>query len=386
MSEKRLKAFTLIELLIVISIIAILGSATVVILNPSDIIKNSRDSTRMTDLDSVKKAIDLYDFEFSSYSLVVTNVVYTSLPDTSSTCASYTLPTLPTGWVYNCVTQANLQKTDGTGWIPINFNSMSRGSPVPSLPTDPVNSVDIFYTFTASSFGNFELAGVDESAKQYSIASRDGGDDGYLFEKGTALAAMPYLNRRIAMKPALFDPASVKVVLVDYRNCGSNDVPSMLTRLGFTNYVDVSSTANTVADVVAYSPKVIIASQGCWGVSKPALLNSLYDLGYPIYSEGNDTSNNIYPIPTSSGVIFVSGNINQVGYHPTQEGWTTQSNQADNGNAIMTIKQGEVIIASDNYIESVYLQEPGKGKWFHHQPHVNPSDIFFKNMMDYLLR
>ena len=263
---------------------------------------------------------------------------------------------------------------------------MGKGSPIPSLPIDPVNSVDLFYTFTVSSFGNFELDGANESQKQYPVASRDGGDDGYLFEKGTALTVMPYLNRKMPIKTPLFDPALIKIVLVDYRNCGSNDMPSMLTRLGFTNYVDISSTANTVADVVAYDPKVIIASQGCWGVSKPALLNSLYDLGYSIYSEGNDTSNNIYPIPTSSGVTFVSGIINQVGYHPTQEGWTTQSNLGDNGNAITSVRQGEITIASDNYIESVYLQEPGKGKWFHYQPYSNPSDVFFKNMMNYLLR
>ncbi len=386
MAEKNIRAFTLIELLIVVAIIAVLGSATVVVLNPVEIMKNSRDSTRTSDLDSVKKATDLYDFEFSSYSSVLPNVVYTSLPDTSSACSSYSLPALPSGWTYNCVNAANLQKTDGTGWIPISFNSMSKGSPIPALPVDPVNSVDVFYTFAVSSFGNFEFDAVNESQKQYPVASRDGGDDGSLFERGTALAAMPYLNRRISMKTPFSDPASVRIALVDYRNCGSNDVPAQLTRLGFTNYVDITSTANTVADVIAYNPKIIIASQGCWGVSKPALLNSLYDLGYSIYSEGNDTTNNISPIATVVGTIFVSGNINQVGYHPTQEGWTNQSNLADNGNGILTVKQGAVVIASDNYIESVYLQEPGKGKWFHYQPHVNPSDIFFKNMINYLAR
>lgn len=50
------KGFTLIELLIVIAIIAILGSATVLVLNPVELMKQGRDGTRINDMDSLERA------------------------------------------------------------------------------------------------------------------------------------------------------------------------------------------------------------------------------------------------------------------------------------------------------------------------------------------
>ncbi|MFA7201893.1 MAG: type II secretion system protein, partial [Candidatus Paceibacterota bacterium] len=41
-------SFTLIELLIVIGILAILTAAVVIVLNPTELLKQGRDSTRMT--------------------------------------------------------------------------------------------------------------------------------------------------------------------------------------------------------------------------------------------------------------------------------------------------------------------------------------------------
>ncbi|MCL4400352.1 type II secretion system GspH family protein, partial [Patescibacteria group bacterium] len=40
------EAFTLIELLVVIAILGVLGTAVVLVLNPSELIKQGRDSTR----------------------------------------------------------------------------------------------------------------------------------------------------------------------------------------------------------------------------------------------------------------------------------------------------------------------------------------------------
>ena len=44
------KGFTLIELLVVIAILAVLATAVVVILNPAELVKQGRDSTRISDL------------------------------------------------------------------------------------------------------------------------------------------------------------------------------------------------------------------------------------------------------------------------------------------------------------------------------------------------
>lgn len=44
------KSFTLIELLIVIGILTVLAVAVVLVLKPTDLVKQARDATRMSDL------------------------------------------------------------------------------------------------------------------------------------------------------------------------------------------------------------------------------------------------------------------------------------------------------------------------------------------------
>ncbi|HOI44004.1 MAG TPA: SUMF1/EgtB/PvdO family nonheme iron enzyme, partial [Candidatus Aminicenantes bacterium] len=140
--------------------------------------------------------------------------VYVSIPDSSSSCANLNLPSLPDGYSYKCASQASFRKSDGTGWVPVNFNSMDIGSPLSALPVDPSNiytqdlnaNNDFFYTYTISSDGQqFELNTKLES-KYYGFKNRDnlevknaasddapladGGDNG-LLEKGSSLALMP---------------------------------------------------------------------------------------------------------------------------------------------------------------------------------------------------
>jgi len=52
--------FTLIELIIVITIIAILGATIISVINPFEIQKNSRDSIRVSNLNSISQALELY--------------------------------------------------------------------------------------------------------------------------------------------------------------------------------------------------------------------------------------------------------------------------------------------------------------------------------------
>ncbi|MGD8744394.1 MAG: prepilin-type N-terminal cleavage/methylation domain-containing protein, partial [Candidatus Woesebacteria bacterium] len=53
------KGFTLIELLVVVAIIAILALIVLLALNPVEMARRSRDSRRMSDLGTVRRAIDL---------------------------------------------------------------------------------------------------------------------------------------------------------------------------------------------------------------------------------------------------------------------------------------------------------------------------------------
>src|SRR3989344_4014430 len=54
------KGFTLLELVIVIGILAVLGAVSVLVLNPAQLFAEARDSSRVTDLQSVTNAIGLY--------------------------------------------------------------------------------------------------------------------------------------------------------------------------------------------------------------------------------------------------------------------------------------------------------------------------------------
>lgn len=174
----RIRAFTLIELLIVIAIIAILGSATVLVLNPLELMRQSRDGTRINDTENIQKSIAFTLFNNPSLidSLLATNI-YLSLP--SGSCP--TNP--PAGYTYVCnATTANINKIDGTGWIPLSLQNIA------ALPIDPNqnNNANDYYAFIANpATKTFVVTSLLESEKQSKAsASKDGGTDPGRFEKG----------------------------------------------------------------------------------------------------------------------------------------------------------------------------------------------------------
>jgi len=112
-------------------------------------------------------------------------VINVSIPSDLPDCANLGLPPIP-GWVYRCVPAADLRNINGTGWIPINFTTMSRGSPLSSLPVDPVNTVasGAFYVFVTDG-RTWNFASLLESERHAPSAVRDGGTDSARFEAGT---------------------------------------------------------------------------------------------------------------------------------------------------------------------------------------------------------
>src|SRR5690348_15310696 len=74
------KGFTLIELLIVLAIIAILALIVLLFLNPSELLKQTRDSQRLSDLQTMDQAIQQYS-QNSTGTLGSSTVVYVSIPD-----------------------------------------------------------------------------------------------------------------------------------------------------------------------------------------------------------------------------------------------------------------------------------------------------------------
>ncbi len=63
----NLSGFTIVELLVVISIIAVLATGFIVIMNPALQLKISRDARRKSDLKQIQAALELYRADQSSY-------------------------------------------------------------------------------------------------------------------------------------------------------------------------------------------------------------------------------------------------------------------------------------------------------------------------------
>lgn len=165
-------AFTLIELLIVIAVIAILSIILILILNPIQLFYQTRDGDRLSDLDTMNRAVIVYLSTAPTVSLGKASTTYISIPDPAATstagdqCQGLGLPALSSGWSYQCAASSTYRKVDGTGWIPVNFSSESFGSSLSALPVDPVNqtSSGLYYTYTTNG-SQYELTSLLESSK-----------------------------------------------------------------------------------------------------------------------------------------------------------------------------------------------------------------------------
>ncbi len=193
-------AFTLIELLVVIAIIAILAVVVVLTLNPAQLLAQSRDANRVSDMATLNSAINLYTTDqsgASSFTLGSSTNVYLSIPSASSSCASLGLPALPSStYSYACASSTSSRNTNSQGWIPLNFNNISAGSPFGSLPVDPINqtSSNLYYTYQTGN-GQYVLTTFMESQKYAKTMATTGGVDPALYEVGTGANTLPDLGR-----------------------------------------------------------------------------------------------------------------------------------------------------------------------------------------------
>ena len=179
-------AFTLLELLIVIGILSTLATIAILVLNPAELLKQSRDAKRLSEIQTIDDAIRFYTFNSGTLYYGTSSVVYLSLPDSNATCSSYSnLPTLTGGWTYACKPESTYRKVDGTGWIPVNFLSTQAGSSLAILPVDPVNNNTYYYAYIP---GSWVLTVKIESVKYLPTAQNDGGSDTARFEIGSNLA------------------------------------------------------------------------------------------------------------------------------------------------------------------------------------------------------
>jgi prepilin-type N-terminal cleavage/methylation domain-containing protein len=169
------RAFTLVELLIAIGIVAVLSTVAVVSINPSQLLSQGRDSNRISDMSSLGIAIADYQSSVRG-SMGSSSTIYISVPDPSATstagdqCQGLGLATSSV-FTYHCAASTTYRNIDGTGWVPLNFKSISPASPIATLPVDPINttSSSFYYEYLTDGTG-WKIIALPESAK-YSTAS-----------------------------------------------------------------------------------------------------------------------------------------------------------------------------------------------------------------------
>ncbi len=135
----------------------------------------------------------------SGTSMGSANTFYVSIPSSQTDCSDLGLPSLPDNWFYACSNSTNYRKVDGTGWIPVNFTSLSYRTPLEILPIDPINTTSTGNYYTYITGGSWELNAMFESSKyrfsgEKDRTSKDGGDFWAVYELGSNLTLSPLNN------------------------------------------------------------------------------------------------------------------------------------------------------------------------------------------------
>ncbi len=159
--KETAKGFTLVELLVVIAIIAILAAVVVLIINPLELTRRSRDAARLTDLANLQQAINVAAQEATGSG---SDVLCLGGLNNGTTCRDQSNPD-----------SSAKRKSDGTGWIKVNLGTQKSVS-VPTLPVDPTNSDRFHYTYCSNGTA-WEINARLESEQQKSKMANDGGPD-----------------------------------------------------------------------------------------------------------------------------------------------------------------------------------------------------------------
>jgi len=193
------------------------------------------------------------------------------------------------------------------------------------------------------------------------------------------------------------NPEEIKILIIEKQ--GETGWINEINSLGYST--ETKDSINSKEELENYlsslgeneRPDIIACIKTAWSCSKYNLLNSLYDSGYYIFTEGNDNTASIYPILTSEYTKSSAGEIlpttNECA-EPLTYGWTETSNSGgDSRRGSLSVHSKACSIAKDNtlnYIEAIYLEESGKGRWYHHQPNSIAPKELIDNFLKYLSR
>lgn len=173
MPTSNTRGFTLIELLVVIAIIAVLAAVVIMLVNPVEIMKKSRDTTRLSDIEGIMKSVQL------------------GLQNNTNSTSAFLCQspaTVPCTGTSNGGTAAAMRKSDGTGWVKINFGAVSTVT-VNSLPIDSTNDSTYHYSY-GSDGTDYEFDAVLEASQNQKLMQNDGGNNPNVYEIGSSLTVL----------------------------------------------------------------------------------------------------------------------------------------------------------------------------------------------------
>lgn len=163
MPKKSARAFTLIELVLVITVIGILAGTALIAINPSKRLKQARDAQRKTDINMIANALSDYANDIGTYP----GETYcdTSISSDGGAC--------PPTRVLACWTGCNGAADGGfTSWI--YYNLVTQKQVLKRLPVDPVNNATYHYRYEPRSKAEAICGGTgtQNSSCRYWIGGR----------------------------------------------------------------------------------------------------------------------------------------------------------------------------------------------------------------------
>lgn len=170
MKIKQNKGFTLIELLVVIAILGILATLVVLAINPAETQRRGRDASRLSDLATVRKAIDLAIADGKTLSGTV--------------AAPYTGTSAGSRDASSAVNYVGMDISKYLSVLPIDPRQTATDATLLSDSTTQIAAGSMVYSFSSNG-KTYELNAYIESSDNTAIPANDGGTSATVYEIGS---------------------------------------------------------------------------------------------------------------------------------------------------------------------------------------------------------